>query len=107
MTSPGFFDGGRTGHLNAITHPPQAGATQPPDGSEVSLCKKIKVLENESIFQKYQQFSCQKNPFSKKNFEKLNIFYMNFWIFRKIILKISIFLEFSRNPEKFPMNAII
>ena len=40
--------------------------------------KRFKVLENESIFQKYQHFSCPKSPFYKNNFDKLNIHYRNF-----------------------------
>ena len=41
----------------------------PPDGNKFKNFKRIKVLENESIFQNFQHFACPKTPFfSKKNF---------------------------------------
>ena len=55
--------------------------------------KRFKVLENESIFQKYQHFSCPKSPFYKNNFDKLNIHYRNFWSVSKNILKFSRFYD--------------
>ena len=64
-----FGGGGRTGHLKAITRPPQevrGGGDGPLDASEVSFFKRLKVLENESIFQKNPNISGRKSPFFPK-----------------------------------------
>ena len=77
MESPGFFRGvGMPQPRKGYHAPPQWSGAAPPthDGSEVSFLKGFEVLENESIFQKYQHFSCPKNTFFKKNFEQLDIF---------------------------------
>ena len=59
-----FSGGRRPGHFKAITRPPAEGpGAKTPDGSEVSFLKLFKVLENESIFQKYHYFFLQKSPF--------------------------------------------
>ena len=63
-------------------HAPDAGgpgAKAPRMVAKFNILKRFKVLENESIFQKYHHFSCpKKSIFSKKNFETLNIFYKIF-----------------------------
>ena len=43
--------------------------------------KRFKLLENESIIQKYQHFSCPKNPIFIKKLRKIELFYKNFCIF--------------------------
>ena len=53
------------------------------------LCKLKNLLENESIYEKYQHFSCPKNPFFWKIEQILQEFSE---FFRKIILKFSIFM---------------
>ena len=76
-----FFEGGSPGHLKAIMRPPQGvrGAKAPRTVAKFHFFKRCKVLENESSFQKYKHFTCPKNLFfSKKKFEKLNIFDRNF-----------------------------
>ena len=52
------------------------------------------------VFKNLNIFLAQKSIFSEKNFEKLKIFYRNFWCIRIIIWKISIFMK-PINPEKF------
>ena len=77
-TSPGFYSGRgeRPGHLEAITPIPAGGlgGRRPREVSEVSFLKRCKVLENESIFQKYQHFPLTKNPF----FKEISKFHKNF-----------------------------
>ena len=48
------------------------------------LVNRFKILEK-IHFSKISTFSGQKNPFSKRNFEKLKLFYNNFLNFRKTI----------------------
>ena len=68
-----FFGGGTLRPLKGYHTPPQGGR----EGGEAAhltaakfhFLKRCKVLEKESIFQKYQHFACQKSIFSKKNFE--------------------------------------
>ena len=45
-----------------------------------------------SFFKNVNIFLAQKSTFSKKKFEKLNIFDWNLWILWKIIFKFSIFM---------------
>ena len=80
------------------------GRQRPSDDTEAAFIKRLIVLENESIFQKYHQLSWPKDPFFRrfKNFVKLNIFYKNFLNFRKIIFQISIFLEKSYKYREIP-----
>ena len=69
--------GGTPGHQKAITLPLVGGpgAKAPRTVAKFHFFKRFKVLEKESSFQKYQYFSCPKNLFfSKKKFEKVNIF---------------------------------
>ena len=99
-----FGGGGSPGHWNAITPPPAGGpgGGSPPEGAKFHFFKRFKFLESESIFQKYQHWSCPKNQFfSTKTFKKLNWFYKDFLIFRKIISQISNFMEQPLNPEYF------
>ena len=87
-----FFSGERPGLLKAITRPPcrGSGGEGPRTVAKFHFLKRFKVLENESIFHKYQLFLPEKFSFSKKNFEKMNIFYKNFWM-----LSISYFRIFN------------
>ena len=90
------FGSGEHMATKRISRAPQRdrGGGAPPMVMKFKIFKRFKVSENESIFQKYQHFSCQKNPFfSKKNFKILNIFCKHFWIFRKIIVKFQ-FINF-------------
>ena len=105
-----FSGGGGPGHLKASTPPPSGcpGAKGPWTVAKFHFLKRFKVLENESFFQKYQHFSCPKNPFFLRNISKIEQIYKNFCVFSKNYLKIWIF--FWRDciyPEKFPMNSII
>ena len=63
--------GGRPGHLKAITRPPRGvrGA-----GSEVAFLRRCKVLENESIFQKYEYIFLPKIHFFLRKIPKIEIF---------------------------------
>ena len=71
-------------------------------GEKFHYFKRCKVLENESRFQKYQYFFLpKKSIFSKKKFEKLNIFDRNLWIFSKNYLKIFKFYETYKVRENF------
>ena len=67
------------------------------------------------FFKNTNIFLPEKSIFSRKTGKKLNIFYKNFWIFRKIILKFSIFMvpyktrkiscEFNYLDERFIKKA--
>ena len=72
------------------------------DDTEAAFIKRLIVLENESIFQKYHHSSRQKNPFFRRGFEKLNIFYKHFLNFRKDFFKISLFPEKSYKSIEIP-----
>ena len=67
--------GGTLGHQKAITRPPQGvrgGGEGPRTVAKFKNLKRFKVLENESIFQKFQHFSCPKNPiFFYESFRKI------------------------------------
>ena len=99
------------GHLATKGYhaPPAAGPGDegPRMVAKFKILKRFKVLENESTFQKYQHFSCPKNPFFLR---KLSIngtdFPRNSEFFRKIKIKISIFMMHI-NPEVFPVDSII
>ena len=64
--------GGTPGHQKAITRPPQGvgGGGSPRMVEKFKILKRFKELENESIFQKYHPFSCQKNPFFLRKISK-------------------------------------
>ena len=74
------FRGERSGHLKAITPPPAGGpgAKAPRTVAKFHFLKQFKVFGNESSFNNSNIFLSEKFIFSKKNFEKLNIFYKNF-----------------------------
>ena len=56
-----FGSGGTPGHQEAIRPPAGGpGAKAPRTVAKFHSFKRCKVLENESSFQKYQHFSCQK-----------------------------------------------
>ena len=62
--------------------------------------KRFKVLENESILQKLQHFSCQKIHFFYEKFRKIDQILQEFLnFFGKIILKISIFMIIYKAKE--------
>ena len=70
----------------ALSLPPAGGpgGKGPRTVAEFIILERFKVLENESIFQKYQHFSYQKNPFFNENFR----------LIKQILQK---FLHFSKN----------
>ena len=81
MASPGLFGGGeRSGHLKSIM--PGGGRQPRRMVTKFKILKRIKGLENESIFQN-SRFSCQKNllllrkisEYFQKLFLKFQIFY--------------------------------
>ena len=97
-----FFERERPGHLNAIKRPLRGsgGGKGPPDGSEVSFFKTIQSTWKWIHFSKMSTFFFSKRSiFSKKNLEKLNIFYKNFWIFSKNYFKFSIFMRTYKTRE--------
>ena len=99
-----FFGGGeRLSHLKAITRPPEGvRGRRPPDGSEVSFFKTMQSIRKWIEFSKIATFFLpKKSIFSKKNFEKLNIFDGNFWIFSNHYLKIFNFYETYKSREIF------
>ena len=66
--------------LKGYHAPPPAGGPGgegPRTVAKFHFFKRCKVLQNEFIFQKWQHFSSPKSIFSKKKFEKLNIFDWN------------------------------
>ena len=91
-----FFEGERPGHLKAIRPPPPPQGVRggnPPDGREVSFFKTIQSIRKWIHFSKISTFFLsEKSIFSKKNFEKWNIFCKNFRTFSKNYFKI---LKFS------------
>ena len=52
--------------LKGYHAPPAVG----PGGLRSFIFKRFNVLENESIFQKYQHFACPKNPFFLRKIPK-------------------------------------
>ena len=85
-----FGGGGLPGQLKAITRPPQG----------VTHFKTIQCMRK-WIFLKISTFFLpEKAIFSKKNYKKLNIYYKSFWIFRKIILQLSIFMEWPYKAKE-------
>ena len=71
----------RPGHLKAMTTPPPHEGR--PDGSEVSFFETIESIRKWIHFSKMSAFFFLKRSiFSKKDFEKLNLFYKNFWILK-------------------------
>ena len=60
-----FFEGGTPRPIKGYHAPPAEGpgAKAPRTVAKFHFLKRFKVLKNESIFQKYQHFSCPKNPF--------------------------------------------
>ena len=94
--SPGFFGGGTPRPLKGYHAPPPQGVRgrRPPDGSEVSFFKTIQSIIKWIHFSKISTFFLPEiSIFSKKNFENLNIFYKNFWIFSKNYFKIFSFYD--------------
>ena len=76
--------------------------------TKFKILKRIKLLENESFFQGFLHYS-QKCIFQRK-FQKLNIFYNDFWFSPKNYsknFKFSIFMESHYISENFPTNSII
>ena len=74
------FGSGAGEHLatKRLSRPPPAGGPEgegPRTIAKFKLLKRFKVLENESIFQKYQHFLAEKQSvFCTKTFEKWNSF---------------------------------
>ena len=75
--SPGFFSGEDARSLKCNHAPPHTWVrgreAAAPDGNEVYFFKLRKVLENESLFQKFHKFF-DDSIFSTEKFEKLKIF---------------------------------
>ena len=62
--------------------------------AKFTFFERYEVLENDSIFQKYQHFSCQKNRlFLRKSLRCLTDFTKISEFFHKIIFKVSIFMD--------------
>ena len=76
VASPGFFSAGwvRPYHLKAITRPRRGSGTL----AKFHFLKRFNVLEMNRVFKNIYIFLAQKAIFSKKNFEKLNIFHRHF-----------------------------
>ena len=85
VASPGFFRWGTPRPLKGYHAPPPRrgpGGEGPPDGSEVSFFQTMQSIRKWIEFSKISIFFLPKNLFfSKKKFEKLNIFDRNWWIF--------------------------
>ena len=98
-----FFSGGTLGPLKDYQAPPVGGPGDegpPPAGREVSFFKTIQSIWKWIHFSKMSTFSFPKRSiFSKKNFEELNIFYKNFWIFSKNYFKFSLFMICYKSRE--------
>ena len=98
-----FFGGGGTPGPFKGYHKPPAG--DPGEAKAPRMVAKFNFLTMLSIrkwihFSKIStSFIAKKSIFSKKNFEKLNRFYKNFWIFREIFLKFSIFMIHYKSRE--------
>ena len=118
VAAPWIFREGTPRPLKGYQASPAAGpgGEGPQDGSEVSFFKTIQSIWRWIHFSKMSTFFfSERSIFSKKNFEKLNIFYKNFWFFSKNYLKISIFMipyksreilwEFEYLFEKFMQKA--
>ena len=72
----------------------------PPDGSEVSFLKTIQSIWKWIHFSKMSTFFFSRGSiFSKKNLEKVYIFYKNFWIFSNNYFKISLFMIAYKSRE--------
>ena len=91
----------RGDHQKAITRPTQGRVRK------FKILKRFKILENESIFLKYQHFLARKTPFFhlRKRSKNLTEF-TKISFFRKFTLQMSIFMEHPLKPEKFSVNSI-
>ena len=80
-------------------HAPRAGGPgrkPSPMGTMLKTLKRFKILENESIFQNYQYFSCPKNQYFLIKISKIEHILQKFLNFSKNYskhLKFSIFME--------------
>ena len=81
-----FFSGGGVlpGHLKAISRPAGGpGAAALRTVAKFHFLKRFKVLENESIFQKYQHFILPKHPFFLRKISKIEHILQEFLSFSK------------------------
>ena len=74
----------------------------PPDGSEVSMLKIFKVLENETIFEKYQHFFLPKHPILLRKISNIVHILQEFIIFFQ-----KSFLRDPINQKKFTIHSMI
>ena len=80
VASPGFFSGGGVPRPLKGYHAPPAGgpgAKAPRTGAKFHFYNDSKYLKMNSFFKNVNIFLLLKSIFSKKNFEKWNIFYQN------------------------------
>ena len=95
VAAPGIFSGGNAPATSRLSSARGSGGPVAKAHRTVAkfhFLKRFKVSENEFTFQKCQHFSSQKDPFFKKNLEKVSIFYKNFWIFSNNYVKFSIIM---------------
>ena len=84
-----FYSGERWDHLKGIRRTPQEVRGRQSRIGTMCKIKWIKVLEDESISDILTYYIRNIN-FYKKNFEKFNNTFTNFWIFEKLFVKIQI-----------------
>ena len=80
LAAPGFWfgGGGARGNGSEGANAGGPGAKAPRTVVKFHFLKRFKVLENDSIFQKYNIFLARKSIFSKEKFLKSDIFHKNF-----------------------------
>ena len=110
VASTGYFFGGGNPRPLKGYHALPAGD---PGGEAPLTVGKFHFFKRCKYFRKWIEFSKitisffpKKSIFSKKKFEKLNIFDRIYEFFRKIIWKFSNFMK-PINPEKFTWNCLI
>ena len=101
-----IYSGGLSGLLKAITRSPQGvrGRRPPPTRTVARFhyLKRVKVLENESIFKNINIFSCLKIHFFPRKISKIGHLSQEFLSFLKKLFKILIFLEELYKPREIP-----
>ena len=106
MASPGFFSGGGGGGTRRTLkgyHAPDRRGSEgegPRKLAKFHFLRQFRVLENESIFQKYQHISSKNNPCcSMQTFEKNQHILQEFLLFSKYYFEFSIFMIHYKSGE--------
>ena len=109
VVEEGIISVGTLGPLKDYQAPPAGGpgAKAPRTVAKFHFFKRCNVLENESSFQKFKQFSCPKNLFFRRNNSKNWTYLTGISEFFSIIIrKLANFMK-PINAEKISVNSLI